>query len=213
MTMVKVCRPLTLAISHFQIQPSSILMFDSLSGGTFALYSLLCRHAKFSLLPNQQAADEELSAYKYGPSSSQAVASSPLKRFLEKHKLLRTALLVVVLFGACMVIGDGVLTPAISGSMATVFFACHNLQVAFFELLLLPYFSTSILYFLPNKTIIVILSLFLSPLKPKQIVELTYVGFCLFSLAVLSSVSGLEVTEKKLTNSNSFFVIFSYSIL
>ncbi|KAF9586934.1 hypothetical protein IFM89_039806 [Coptis chinensis] len=55
-------------------------------GGTFALYSLLCRHARFSLLPNQQAADEELSAYKYGPSTQ--IASSPLKRFLEKHKRL-----------------------------------------------------------------------------------------------------------------------------
>ncbi|KAG4912651.1 hypothetical protein JHK84_053106 [Glycine max] len=86
---------------------------DNGEGGTFALYSLLCRHAKFNLLPNQQAADEELSSYKYGP-SSQAVASSPLKRFLEKHKRLRTALLIVVLFGACMVVGDGVLTPAIS---------------------------------------------------------------------------------------------------
>ncbi|KAK3421260.1 potassium transporter 4 [Eucalyptus grandis] len=86
---------------------------DNGEGGTFALYSLLCRHAKFSLLPNQQAADEELSAYKYGPSASVA-APSPLKRFLEKHKKLRTALLLVVLFGACMVIGDGVLTPAIS---------------------------------------------------------------------------------------------------
>ncbi|XP_015971144.1 potassium transporter 4 [Arachis duranensis] len=86
---------------------------DSGEGGTFALYSLLCRHAKFNLLPNQQAADEELSSYKYGP-SQQAITSSPLKRFLEKHKRLRTALLIVVLFGACMVIGDGVLTPAIS---------------------------------------------------------------------------------------------------
>ncbi|XP_077250192.1 potassium transporter 4-like [Tasmannia lanceolata] len=86
---------------------------DNGEGGTFALYSLLCRHARFSLLPNQQAADEELSTYKYGL-SSQAVASSPFKRFLEKHKKLRTALLVVVLFGASMVIGDGVLTPAIS---------------------------------------------------------------------------------------------------
>ena len=84
-----------------------------MSGGTFALYSLLCRHAKFSLLPNQQAADEELSAYKYGPSTQPV--GSPLKRFLEKHKRLRTVLLVVVLFGASMVIGDGVLTPAISG--------------------------------------------------------------------------------------------------
>lgn len=80
------------------------------------MYSLLCRHGKFSLLPNQQAADEELSAYKYGP-SSQAVASSPLKRFLERHKKLRTALLIVVLFGASMVIGDGVLTPSISGGV------------------------------------------------------------------------------------------------
>ncbi|GLT68739.1 hypothetical protein SLA2020_409440 [Shorea laevis] len=86
---------------------------DNGEGGTFALYSLLCRHAKFSLLPNQQAADEELSTYKYGPSTHTA-PTSPLKRFLEKHKKLRTALLLVVLFGAAMVIGDGVLTPAIS---------------------------------------------------------------------------------------------------
>ncbi|XP_011024763.1 PREDICTED: potassium transporter 4 isoform X2 [Populus euphratica] len=86
---------------------------DNGEGGTFALYSLLCRHAKLSLLPNQQAADEELSSYKCGP-STQAMTSSPLKRFLEKHRRLRTALLIVVLFGASMVIGDGVLTPAIS---------------------------------------------------------------------------------------------------
>ncbi|PPD78067.1 hypothetical protein GOBAR_DD25009 [Gossypium barbadense] len=51
--------------------------------------------------------------HKYGP-SMQVATGSPLKRFLEKHKTLRTALLVVVLFGASMVIGDGVLTPAIS---------------------------------------------------------------------------------------------------
>lgn len=92
------------------------------SGGTFALYSLLCRHAKLSLLPNQQAADEELSAYRYGP-SSHAVAPCQLKRFLERHKTLRTILLLVVLFGACMVIGDGVLTPAISGLVFTI---CHK---------------------------------------------------------------------------------------
>ncbi|KAL4652911.1 hypothetical protein ACB092_01G265500 [Castanea dentata] len=97
---------------------------DNGEGGTFALYSLLCRHAKLSLLPNQQAADEELSAYKYGP-SSHTIASSPLKRFLEKYKRLRTALLIVVLFGACMVIGDGVLTPAIS-----VLSAVSGLKVA-----------------------------------------------------------------------------------
>ncbi|WOL06737.1 potassium transporter 7 [Canna indica] len=85
---------------------------DNGEGGTFALYSLLCRHAKFSLLPNQQAADEELSTY-YS-NGHRILASSPLKRFLEKHKRLRTILLLVVLLGTCMVIGDGVLTPAIS---------------------------------------------------------------------------------------------------
>ncbi|KAG8079388.1 hypothetical protein GUJ93_ZPchr0007g4848 [Zizania palustris] len=86
---------------------------DNGEGGTFALYSLLCRHAKFSLLPNQQSADEELSTY-YQPGVGDPAISSPLKRFLEKHKKLRTCLLLIVLFGACMVIGDGVFTPTIS---------------------------------------------------------------------------------------------------
>ncbi|CAI9761683.1 unnamed protein product [Fraxinus pennsylvanica] len=86
---------------------------DNGEGGTFSLYSLLCRHAKLSLLPNQQAADEELSAYKYGP-SGQSSSSLALKRFLEKHKKSRIFLLLVVLLGAGMVIGDGVITPAIS---------------------------------------------------------------------------------------------------
>ncbi|RZC59570.1 hypothetical protein C5167_006869 [Papaver somniferum] len=95
---------------------------DNGEGGVFALYSLLCRHARLSLLPNQQAADEELTAYKYGPAAQ--ITSSPMKRFFEKHKRLRTALLIVVLCGACMVIGDGVLTPAIS-----VLSAVSGLQV------------------------------------------------------------------------------------
>ncbi|XP_073135061.1 potassium transporter 4-like [Henckelia pumila] len=86
---------------------------DNGEGGTFALYSLLCRHGKFSLLPNQQTADEELSAYKYGP-LGQSSTSLALKRYLEKHKRLRTGLLLVVLLGAGMVIGDGVVTPAMS---------------------------------------------------------------------------------------------------
>nr|KAJ0224290.1 hypothetical protein LSAT_V11C100017210 [Lactuca sativa] len=86
---------------------------DSGEGGTFALYSLICRHARFNLLPNQQAADEDLSSYKYG-CTGQPPASSSLKRFLEKHKKSRTALILVVLLGASMVIGDGVITPAIS---------------------------------------------------------------------------------------------------
>ncbi|KAK4387864.1 Potassium transporter 4 [Sesamum angolense] len=86
---------------------------DNGEGGTFALYSLLCRHVKFGLLPNQQSADEELSSYKYGP-LRQSSLSLALRRYLEKRKKSRTALLLVVLLGAGMVIGDGAISPAMS---------------------------------------------------------------------------------------------------
>jgi KUP system potassium uptake protein len=85
---------------------------DNGEGGTFALYALLCRHLKLSLILNQQAADEELSAYKFEqPSSPRGVW---FRRLLDRHKSLRNGLLIVVLLGTCMVIGDGALTPALS---------------------------------------------------------------------------------------------------
>lgn len=85
---------------------------DNGEGGTFALYSAICRHAKVSLLPNRQAADEALSTYKLEQPPEKN--SSRVKMYLEKHKFLHTALLILVLLGTCMVIGDGLLTPAIS---------------------------------------------------------------------------------------------------
>lgn len=90
-------------------------------GGTFALYSLICRHAKLSLLPNRQAADEALSTYilEHPPEKKN---SSGIKTYLERHKGFHTALLIVVLLGTCMVIGDGLLTPAISGNLFQVHF-------------------------------------------------------------------------------------------
>ncbi|KAF8043042.1 hypothetical protein BT93_A1399 [Corymbia citriodora subsp. variegata] len=96
---------------------------DNGEGGTFALYSLICRHAKVSLLPNRQVADEELSTYKleHPPENKN---SSKLKTLLERHKRLHTALLILVLLGTCMVIGDGLLTPAIS-----VFSAVSGLEL------------------------------------------------------------------------------------
>ncbi|KAK3033568.1 hypothetical protein RJ639_032416 [Escallonia herrerae] len=92
---------------------------DNGEGGTFALYSLLCRHARVSTLPNGQLADEELSEYKNnGIATVSKGLGNNLKLTLEKHRVLRTILLVLALIGACMVIGDGVLTPALSGSEA-----------------------------------------------------------------------------------------------
>lgn len=92
---------------------------DNGEGGTFALYSLLCRHARVSSLPNWQSADQDLSEYK-----TDGVVTNPkkaprlgLKSTLEKHGVLQKCLLLLALIGTCMVIGDGVLTPAISGTL------------------------------------------------------------------------------------------------
>ncbi|KAK9707357.1 hypothetical protein RND81_07G192000 [Saponaria officinalis] len=99
---------------------------DNGEGGTFALYSLLCRHARVNSLPNGQLADEELSEYKNDVvSPPQTTLGSRLKTALEKHRVLQRFLLVLALIGACMVIGDGVLTPAIS-----VFSAVSGLEVS-----------------------------------------------------------------------------------
>ena len=95
------------------------------TGGTFALYSLLCRHSNLSHLPNQQDVDEELSTYKVDL-PPQGKRAQILKSFLEKHTYLRTVLLLVVLLGTCMVIGDGVLTPAISGETFYSLFSGPN---------------------------------------------------------------------------------------
>ncbi|KAL0004159.1 hypothetical protein SO802_011720 [Lithocarpus litseifolius] len=88
---------------------------DNGEGGTFALYSLLCRHARVSSLPNFQLADEELSQYKKDNKKlCNTGLGSSLKSMLERHRVLQRFLLVLALIGTCMVIGDGVLTPAIS---------------------------------------------------------------------------------------------------
>ncbi|XP_076893954.1 potassium transporter 1-like [Bidens hawaiensis] len=86
---------------------------DNGEGGTFALYSLLCRHAKLSMLPNQQETDEKLSEYGV-KKTAETWQSFALKSFFEKHTKFRKGLLIFVLLGTCMTIGDGVFTPAIS---------------------------------------------------------------------------------------------------
>ncbi|KAK2988779.1 hypothetical protein RJ640_025938 [Escallonia rubra] len=86
---------------------------DNGEGGTFALYSLLCRHTRLSILPNQQETDEKLSAYAI-EGSANTRQSRALMSFFEKHPNSRKVLFIFVLLGTCMAIGDGVFTPAIS---------------------------------------------------------------------------------------------------
>lgn len=87
---------------------------DNGDGGTFALYSLICRHAKVGVVTNQQAEDKELSTYKLAIPSRQFKRALKIKEALEKSNAAKTILLILALLGTSMVIGDGVLTPCIS---------------------------------------------------------------------------------------------------
>lgn len=86
---------------------------DNGQGGTFALYSLLCRHADINTIPNRHRTDEDLTTYSRYKFHEKSFAAKT-KQWLEKHSSRKNALLLVVLVGTCMMIGDGILTPAIS---------------------------------------------------------------------------------------------------
>ncbi|KAL2550621.1 Potassium transporter 5 [Forsythia ovata] len=84
---------------------------DHGEGGTFALYSYICRHinirSKFSIRNTRLESDEDMTYYSRG---------SPLRtrtrKFLETNPTAQNFLTILVLLGTCMVIGDGALTPA-----------------------------------------------------------------------------------------------------
>ncbi|KAH9605084.1 hypothetical protein KSS87_010939 [Heliosperma pusillum] len=103
---------------------------DNGEGGTFALYSLLCRHARLTSLPNSQLDDHHLSAYNNNPHHlpHNNNATSTLKYTLEKHKFFHKFLLLLALIGTCMLIGDAVLTPALS-----VFSAVSGLELSTYK--------------------------------------------------------------------------------
>ncbi|XP_057954795.1 potassium transporter 5 [Malania oleifera] len=87
---------------------------DNGDGGTFALYSLLCRYAKVSLIPNQEPEDRELSNYSLEIPSNQLRRAEKIKEKLENSRTAQVVLFLVTILGTSMVIGDGVLTPCIS---------------------------------------------------------------------------------------------------
>lgn len=87
---------------------------DDGEGGTFALYSLICRHAKVSLLPNQLPSDARISSFRLKVPSAELERSLKIKERLEASLTLKKVLLMLVLAGTSMVIADGVVTPAMS---------------------------------------------------------------------------------------------------
>jgi len=87
-----------------------------LLGGTFALYSLICRYARVGLIPNQQLEDADVSNYQLQlPNNRREKRASKVKSMLENSHFIKLFLLFATMLGTSMVIGDGVLTPCISG--------------------------------------------------------------------------------------------------
>ncbi|KAF7804831.1 potassium transporter 5-like [Senna tora] len=88
---------------------------DNGDGGTFALYSLICRYAKVGLIPSEQLEDAQVSNYQLElPNSSRVKRASRIKSKLENSLFAKLFLLFATMLGTSMVIGDGILTPCIS---------------------------------------------------------------------------------------------------
>ncbi|CAN6292839.1 unnamed protein product [Urochloa humidicola] len=87
---------------------------DDGDGGTFALYTLISRHAKVSLIPNQQAEDELVSKYNRGKPPATLRRAQWMKELLETNKTVKISLFLLTMLATAMVISDAILTPAIS---------------------------------------------------------------------------------------------------
>ncbi|KAL6616653.1 hypothetical protein ACP70R_038923 [Stipagrostis hirtigluma subsp. patula] len=87
---------------------------DNGDGGTFALYSLISRYARVSLIPNQQAEDAMVSRYKLESPTDRIKRAHWIKEKMENSPKFKIMLFLVTVLATSMVIGDGVLTPCIS---------------------------------------------------------------------------------------------------
>ncbi|KAL3570724.1 hypothetical protein D5086_027973 [Populus alba] len=90
---------------------------DNGEGGVFALYSLLCRHAKVGLLPNDRSTKEVMQHEEV--STLRGKVESRARKAIRNHRSGHYLMLFTALFGACMIIGDGVITPSISALSAS----------------------------------------------------------------------------------------------
>nr|GEZ96417.1 potassium transporter 19-like [Tanacetum cinerariifolium] len=87
---------------------------DNGEGGTFALYSKLCRYAKVGLIHSEQPEDREVSNFKLELPGKRNTVGSTVKKNLERRGFAKIALLFAAMLGTSVVIGDGILTPSIA---------------------------------------------------------------------------------------------------
>eukprot|EP00249_Psilotum_nudum_P018190 c26681_g1_i1 orf=98-2524(+) len=117
-------------------------------GGTLSLYSLICRYAKVSLLPNREPADEQISNFKVQVPTKRLDRALKIKEKLETCLLWKNLLFIVVLIDASFIIGDGILTPCIS-----VMSAASGLKVA------MPYLNQDVMVAISLLVLILLFSL------------------------------------------------------
>lgn len=86
------------------------------AGGTIAMYSLLCRHARINAF--SQLEEEDTKTGTATPDDAQRCSSSSSSSLLERSRPMQKALLGVVLIGTAFMMCDGVLSPAASGESA-----------------------------------------------------------------------------------------------
>ncbi|KAK4781407.1 hypothetical protein SAY86_015509 [Trapa natans] len=97
-----------------------LLANDNGNGGTFALYSLICRHAKVGMISSQVKDGEQFGAELPKDRPQQQAWRSRLKSALEGSYSAKLLLLLATMLGTSMVIGDGVLTPCISDKIVWI---------------------------------------------------------------------------------------------
>lgn len=68
-----------------------------------------------SILPNRQQADQQISSYRLKLPTPELERALNIKEVLERKAFMKTLLLLLVLTGTSLIIGDGILTPAMSG--------------------------------------------------------------------------------------------------
>ncbi|CAG8522090.1 2006_t:CDS:10 [Ambispora leptoticha] len=83
---------------------------DNGEGGTLALYSLLARHS--GLVIHGETRKDDLTIGNYDAVSISSNKDKP--NFIKRSKKVQIVLLILVMLGASLVLGDGLLTPAIS---------------------------------------------------------------------------------------------------
>jgi len=83
------------------------------------------------LIPNQQAEDAMVSNYGIEAPSSQLRRAQWLKQKLESSKAAKIGLFTITILGTSMVMGDGTLTPAISGNRNSIWKSHKDIHIQY----------------------------------------------------------------------------------